>query len=182
MPPVDVGCSTAPTPFRVFCSDPHPEQAPGFVGMPAGRLGLLHQAAITDRARPEASVAERPVALPRMPRGDAASPGLCALNRPARLSPDPRPALRKTSRKWRSRGNFLLAPGLSIERRRQIVKKPTWLPWQAGETRYDHLKKVRRLTDQRMKRQEAQKQRDEAERGKATAANGSAAIAPELVP
>ena len=59
------------------------------------------------------------------------------------------------------------------------MKRPTWLPWQAGEARSDHLKKVRRLTDQRMKRQEAQK-RDEAERGKARAANGSAA--PELVP
>jgi hypothetical protein len=63
------------------------------------------------------------------------------------------------------------------------VKRPTWLRWQAGDTKSDHLKKVRRLTDQRMKRQEAQKQqRDEAERGKARAANGSAAIAPALMP
>jgi hypothetical protein len=48
---IDVGCSTGPTPFRVVCSDPHPD----------GRR-VLHHAAITDRARPEASVAERPVA------------------------------------------------------------------------------------------------------------------------
>lgn len=139
---IDVGCSTGPTSFRVFCSYPHPERAPGSASCGHHWTGHgLRRRWLRDQS------------LPRMPRGDAAG-------------------------KWRSRGNFLLAPGLSIERRRQIVKRPTWLRWQAGEARSDHLKRVRRLTDQRMKRQEAQK-RDEAERGKARAANGSAA--PELV-
>jgi len=63
------------------------------------------------------------------------------------------------------------------------VKKPKWLRWQSSDTKSDQLKKVRRQTDQLMKRQEAQKeQRDEAERRKARPADGSARIAPELVP
>jgi len=63
------------------------------------------------------------------------------------------------------------------------VKKPKWLRWQSSETKSDHLKKVRRQTDQLMKRQEAEKQqRNEAETRKARPANGSPAIAPELVP
>jgi hypothetical protein len=40
------------------------------------------------------------------------------------------------------------------ERRRQIVKRPKWLPWESSETKSDHLKKVRQQTDQRMKQQE----------------------------
>lgn len=63
------------------------------------------------------------------------------------------------------------------------MKKPKWLRWQSSDTKSDQLKKVRRQTDQLMKRQEAQKeQRDEAERRKARPADGSAPIAPELVP
>ena len=63
------------------------------------------------------------------------------------------------------------------------MKKPKWLRWQSGDTKSGHLKKVRRRTDQLMKRQEAEKQlRDEGERRKASPANGSPAIAPELTP
>src|SRR5262249_61914240 len=87
------------------------------------------------------------------------------------------------SRKWRLRGNLPFAPGLSVYRRRWIVKKPKWLRWQSSETKSDHLKKVRRQTDQLMKRQEAEKQqRNEAETRKARPANGSPPIAPELLP
>ncbi len=54
---------------------------------------------------------------------------------------------------------------IGYQRRRQIVKKPTWLRWLSSDTKSDDLKKVRRQTDQRMKHQEAQKeQRDEAEK------------------
>jgi hypothetical protein len=44
------------------------------------------------------------------------------------------------------------------ERRRRIVKKPNWLSLESSETKSDHLKKVRRHTDQKMKQQEAQKE------------------------
>jgi hypothetical protein len=47
------------------------------------------------------------------------------------------------------------------ERRRQIVKRPKWLPWESSETKSDHLKKVRQQTDQRMKQQEVQKEEGE---------------------
>ena len=47
------------------------------------------------------------------------------------------------------------------ERRRQIVKRPKWLPWESSETKSDHLKKVRQQTDQRMQQQEAQKEERE---------------------
>jgi hypothetical protein len=47
------------------------------------------------------------------------------------------------------------------ERRRQIVKKPKWLPWESSDKKSDDLKKVRRQTDQRMKQQEAQKEERE---------------------
>jgi hypothetical protein len=43
------------------------------------------------------------------------------------------------------------------------VKKPKWLRWDSSDAD-DDLKKVRRQTDQRIKQQEAQKERqDEAE-------------------
>ena len=38
------------------------------------------------------------------------------------------------------------------------MKKPNWLLWESSETKSDHLKKMRRHTDQRMKQQEAQKE------------------------
>ncbi len=38
------------------------------------------------------------------------------------------------------------------------MKKPNWLSWESSETKSDHLKKMRRHTDQRMKQQEAQKE------------------------
>jgi hypothetical protein len=38
------------------------------------------------------------------------------------------------------------------------VKKPNWLSLESSETKSDHLKKVRRHTDQKMKQQEAQKE------------------------
>jgi hypothetical protein len=47
------------------------------------------------------------------------------------------------------------------ERRRQIVKRSKWLPWESSETKSDHLKKVRQQTDQRMQQQEAQKEERE---------------------
>jgi hypothetical protein len=42
------------------------------------------------------------------------------------------------------------------------VKKPSWLPWRSNGTKFDDLKKVRRQTDQRMKRQDAQKEQHDA--------------------
>jgi hypothetical protein len=55
------------------------------------------------------------------------------------------------------------------------MKKPKWLRWESSETKSDHLKEVRRQTDQRMKQQEAQKeQRDEAEKKNPSPSIGSA--------
>jgi hypothetical protein len=55
--------------------------------------------------------------------------------------------------------------------RRKIVKKPKWLRWRSEEkpsvTKSEKLKNVRRQTDQRMKQQNAKKERrDEAEQKK----------------
>jgi hypothetical protein len=45
------------------------------------------------------------------------------------------------------------------------VKKPKWLRWGSGEkpsvSRSENLKKVRRQTDQRMKQQDTQKNRQD---------------------
>jgi hypothetical protein len=51
----------------------------------------------------------------------------------------------------------------------KIVKKPKWLKWQSGEkssvSKSENLKNVRRQTDQKLKQQDAQKERrDEAEK------------------
>jgi hypothetical protein len=50
-----------------------------------------------------------------------------------------------------------------------MVKKPKWLKWQSGEkssvSKSENLKNVRRQTDQKLKQQDAQKERrDEAEK------------------
>jgi hypothetical protein len=48
------------------------------------------------------------------------------------------------------------------------VKKPKWLQWRSAEkssvSKSENLKNVRRQTDQSMKQQDAQKERDEAEK------------------
>ena len=53
------------------------------------------------------------------------------------------------------------------------MKKPRWLQWRRGEksnvSKSETLKNVRRQTDQRMKQQDAQKERrDEAEKKKSS--------------
>ncbi len=79
-----------------------------------------------------------------------------------RLQPCPSPGKRPSAKVAGAKELPLRAKlVLTDERRRQIVKRPKWLPWESSETKSDHLKKVRQQTDQRMQQQEAQKEERE---------------------
>ena len=54
------------------------------------------------------------------------------------------------------------------------MKKPKWLRWDSSETKSDDLKKVRQQTDQRMKQQDAQKERNGSEKKNQSSAASSA--------
>ena len=100
-----------------------------------------------------------------------ASPGLCALIRLGEAATAPMPIAGEETfgESGRREGTSLRAKLVPTdERRRQIVKRPKWLPWESSDTKSDHLKKVRQQTDQRMKQQEAQKEEREKNQSRST--------------
>ena len=81
-----------------------------------------------------------------------------------RLAPHPSPGKRPSAKVAGAKELPVRAKLVPTdERRRQIVKRPKWLPWESSETKSHHLKKVRQQTDQRIKQQE-EAQREEREK------------------
>src|ERR1700756_4842325 len=130
------------------------------VGTLAGRRhdALLHSETITDKALRQASVAKRPGL-----RCGVVSPGLCARIRLGEAAAAPMPIAREETFDQSRRREGTSSSGQACpdgRKEKTNVKGPKWLRWESSETKSDHLKKVRQQTDQRMKQQEAQKERE----------------------